>query len=251
MSPRGTVAIAAAWAFVLLLAACGGGSGSSPSPAVDSDSPCDSLTQAGKFRYTFSYSLDSPQPEAEAGKTPAAPSDFALQPASPDFSISQQMDGVVENPDRVDLTVKTADSPDLRLVFIDGEEWVNLGGAWTQRPPDPVPFTAPDVCSAVVSSLDLEAESPSQDTVNGVAATLYQSESAEADIAARVWGAESDMGRLVDTYVVKVWITEDGDPLRMEASGSGTYPGGRQISVEVSLELRDIGDSGIKVERPV
>jgi len=250
MSPRGAVAIAAAWAFVLLLAACGGGSGSSPSPAVDSNSPCDRLTQAGKFRYTFSYSLVSPQPGPEAAKTPVTPSDFALQPTSPDFALSQQMEGVVENPERVDLNVKTPDSPDLRLVFIDGEEWVNLGGAWTQRPPDPVPFPAPNVCSAVVSSLDLEAESPSQDTVNGVAAKLYQSDSAEADIAARVWGAESDMGRLVDTYAVKVWITEGGDPLRMEASGSGTYSGGREISVELSLELSDIGDSGIKVERP-
>jgi hypothetical protein len=150
----------------------------------------------------------------------------------------------------VDLNVKTPDSPDLRLVFIDGEEWVNLGTSWTQREPDPVPFPALNVCNAVVSSLDLEAESPTQDTLNGVAAELYQSDSAQADIAATVWGADSDMGRLVNTYAVKVWLTEDGDPLRMEASGSGAYPGGRELSVELSLELSDIGDSGIKVERP-
>jgi hypothetical protein len=248
MSPGGAVAIAAAGAFVLLLAACGG-SGSGPGPAADAG-PCARLAEAGKFRYTFSYTLDSPQPEPVATTTPVPPSDFALKPESPDFRLSQQMDGSVENPQRVDLSIKTPDSPDIRLIFIDGQEWVNLGGAWQQRQPDPVPFPAATVCSAVVSSLDLEKETSSPDTVGGVAAKLYASDSAEADIAARVWGADSDMGRLIGTYAVKIWIAEDGDPLRMEASGSGAYPGGREITVEISLELRDIGDSGIKVERP-
>jgi len=251
MIPWGMTATAVVSALVLLLAACGGGATSSPSPTTELSKPCERLAQAVKFRYTFTYTLDSPQPEGDAAKTPGPPSDFALQPSSADFSLSQELEGAVESPKRVDINVKTGDSPELRLVFLDGEEWVNLGGRWTQRPPDPVPFPAVDVCDAVVSSLDLKAMSPSQDTVDGVKASLYESDAREADIAAAIFGSESDMGRLVGTYAIKVWLTEDGDPLLMEASGTGTYPaGGREISVEISLALRDIGDSGIKVERP-
>ena len=237
--------------LALLVACSSGGTPESPSPVPGVTSLCQPLAQAERYRYSFAYSLDSPQPEGDVDDTVVGDPPFALQPTTTDFELAQEYEGAIENPNKVDITVKTEGGEDLRLLYIGGDQWAYLGGSWIPRQPEPVPFAPLDMCNAVLSDLDLTDISPASETIDGIKALRYEVGDVELDTSVQIWGQQSDMGRLLKTLTVVVWLSEEGNvPVRVESKAVGTYPGGRKLTMELTLEVSDINAGDIKVEPP-
>jgi len=210
------------------------------------------LAEAKRYRYSFSYTVESPHTQGPVDETATGSPPFALQPSAPDFVVSQQLDGAVENPGKVDVTITTGDSPDkIHMIFNGPDQWVQTGERWTKRQAEAVPFPPLDMCNAVLSGLDLTGLTPAEDTIDGEKALRYQADGVGLDTAVKIWTERSDMGRILKTYAVKVWLSKDKKvPLRMESTTTGMYPSGRELRMEVSLSVKDINADDIKVEPP-
>ena len=241
--------------IVVASASDGDSPGDSPpsTPAPGVAELCQPLAQAERFRYSFAYSMDSPQPEGDVdAATVVGEPPFALQPASPDFAFAQQLDGAVEQPDKLDVTVLTEGAEgEIRMIFIGDDKWVSLGDQLNPAQDQPIPFPPVEMCDAILSGLDPTGVTPTPDTIEGVDILRYELEDVELGTAVQIWTAVSDMGRIVKKYAVTLALSKkDNVPVRMESIGVGTYPGGRTLTVELTLEIKDLNAGDIKVEPP-
>lgn len=238
---------------VIVVASASGGDSPPSTPVPGVEELCQPLAQAERFRYSFAYSMDSPQPEGDVDEaTVVGEPPFALQPASPGFAFAQQLDGAVEHPDKLDVTVRTEGAEgEIRMIFIGDDQWVGLGGELNPAQDQPVPFPPVEMCNAILSGLDTTAVTPTTDTIDGVDTLRYELEDVELGTAVQIWTAESDPGRVVKKYAVTLALSKkDNVPVRMESKGVGTYPGGRKLTVELTLEIKDLNAGDIKVEPP-
>ncbi len=254
---RGALIAAAILPALMALVACKGGTtgpaaGSPTAPAAAVTALCAPLAQAERLRYSFAYTVESPRPQGSVDETAVGSPLFALSPNSPDFAVSQQFDGAVENPGKVDVTITTAGSAGtLRMIIIGPDQWMLVGERWAKSQAQAVPFPPVDMCNAVLSGLDLTGLTPVEETVDGEIALRYEAQGVALDTAVKIWTEQSDMGRILKTYTVKVWLSKDKKvPLRMESTTTGAYPSGRELKMEVSLSVKDVDASDIKVEPP-
>ena len=240
----GTLILAAS----ILWVACN--SGGSPSGTFAPS--CDALGKLERYRYTYFYEFESPQPtgpidEAEIGSPP-----FAILPTSGSFTFSQIFVGKFVSPDRFSIDVQTPsqpESPSLPMIIIGDQRWVNLGGVWTEGAASN-PFPPLTVCEALLTELDLEGLPFTSETVNGREARRFQIKDTPLRTIALLYSPESDMGRLLTTPSVDVWITEEGWPARLEIKDQGTYPSGRELLMDISLDIIDANAGDIEVEPP-
>ena len=244
------VAVSILLALAVLAACNGGGQRLTPAPGITS--LCQPLAQAERYRYSLTYSLESPQPQGAVDESALGDPPFAVQPTGPNFKFSQQFDGAVENPDKVELIAKTPGTPDLHIITIGSDQWVLLGGQWNPSAGGATFFPPLGTCNAVLSGLDLTRLTPSADTIDGEKVLRYEVEGAELETAVMMWTAKSDMGRILKTFTVTLWLSEQGDvPVRIESRSVGTYPSGRELSMEVTLGIRDVDADDIEVKPPL
>ncbi len=254
---RGSKAGLVALAMLVIGVACAGGSGGGP-VGTPSAGPggglvaCEALDKLQRYRYTYSFQISSPQPETPLDETQVGLPTFALPPNNPDFEFGQEFEGSVVAPDRIRQLVKNEGLPDLELVFIGEQAWSYLSGQWIAASgPVPVSFPPGQVCNAVLSAPDFEGVVPATEQLNGAASRHYRFEGVEAETAGLLLGPASDMGRLLKVYDVDVWLSQDGLPVRLETSSEGTYPSGRQMFIELALEIKDVNAKDIEVEPPI
>ncbi|HEU4759063.1 MAG TPA: hypothetical protein VFT91_03680 [Dehalococcoidia bacterium] len=241
-------------ALAAAVACGGGGGGKTPegSPVAGLTDLCQSIAKAKSYRYTFSYKLESLKPTGSVDETALGTPPFALPPAAADFKVAQDLDGAARNPDRVDVTINTEGIGSLREVFVGPDQYVLTGDRWVKRVAEAVPFPALSDCGALLTGVDLTGQKPVEDSVDGAKALRYEVKGVALNTAVSLWTQQSDMGRLLKTYDVTVWVTKDGKtPLRVESSTVGTYPSGRQLTMTLTLSFKDINDSGVKVEPPI
>lgn len=247
--------IAAGALMMLIGVACGGGSGGqvvSPSTGHGGGlTACRVLNELERYRFSFSFRLFSPQPERPLDDTEVGNPPFALVPNAPTFEFSQEYEGSVVSPDRTYLVIKGRGQPALEFTYIGDKAWSKLEDQWVPAPGAAVPFPPGRVCDAVMSDPDFGGLVPVEEQLNDVATSRYQFERVESDIAGDLLGAESDMGRLNEVYELDIWLTEDGWPARLKISSEGTYPSGRTLLIELTLEIKNVNDKSIKVEPPI
>ncbi len=221
------------------------------SAAFPSDvAACDAFNDFDRYRYTFAYSLESPHPSGPVDPQQIGTPPFGLAPDSPDLEQSQVYEGAIVNPDKIDLTVKTPNLPDLGIRFFEGHQWTNLAGEWVlAEHPDPYTYPPALVCHAIMRGLALTG-TPTQETVNGMDTSHFKIEDVSLLTASYLFNGDSDMGRLLNRYSVDVWLTADGWPARLESGSEGTYPSGRQLLMGITLEIRDVNSGDISVEPP-
>lgn len=239
--------------FLMLGIACGdsGPSYHLQSAAYPTDvEECAALNKFDRYRYKFTYWIASPQPAGPVDVEQIGIPPFGVAPDSPDVELSQEYEGAIVNPDKIDLVIRTPQFPDQNWRFLEGIQWMKLGEGWTLvERPEPYNYSPALVCHAILAGLEL-AGTPTPETVNGLETSHYQFEDARLFTGAYLFNAESDMGRLLERYSVDVWLTEDGWPARLESRSQGTYPSGRELSMELSLEITDVNSKDIAVEPP-
>ena len=211
---------------------------------------CTAFNRFDRYRYKFTFRIASPHPAGPVDVEEVGSPPFGLPPDSPDFELVQEHEGTIVNPDKIDLVIKTPELPDLIMRFLEGEQWTNLGGTWTLAD-DPAPYNYSPalVCHSMMAGLQL-AGTPTSETVNGVDTTHYEFEDVSLLTGGYLFNTGSDPDRVLQVYSGDVWLTEDGWPVRLESSSRGTYPSGRELSLEVSLEITDVDSEDIAVERP-
>lgn len=238
----------------LLWLACNGGSsvGPGPSPVALAGS-CQPIAEFERFRYTVTYTLDSPKPEVPVDDTAVGDPPFAMPPNGDDFLLTQVFAGSFQGPDRFQIEVETPTEEDVgtvALIILGDQIWVNVGSGWVMAD-FPNAFPPLGVCQSILSSVDFSGLDFSPQTANGQETRHVTIDEAQLDTAAVLFGSESDMGRLLAVFELEVWLAEDGGwPARLVAKSTGTYPSGRQLSMEISLEIKDIDASDISIEPP-
>lgn len=232
----------------------GGGQESTAVPGPSASALCQPLADAESFRYEFGYEMESLKPEGPIDTSAVGDPPFALAPDADDFTFFQEVEGSIISPDSADIVSRSSISAiDLPQIFIGNLQWVNLGDIWIESTgSQPMPFPPLSVCDAVLGDLDLGGIAASEEEIDGTDALRYRVEEVELDAAQLLFGAQSgDIGRLLTTYRVDVWLSADDDlPLRIEASSVGTYPSGRELTIDLTLSVKDVNDGDIVVAPP-
>ena len=234
----------------LLLAACTGGDGTGAGQA--GAAACQSLSKLERFRYTFDYKIDSPQPQGTVDVMALGEPPFAILPTAESLAVRQVFNGSFVRPDRYMIRIETRSEPDatdIELLFIGEQSWAKAGGEWMLAGA-PNAFTPLLVCESILSDVELAGLVPSAETVDGQAVSRFQLEEAQLNTVATLFGAESDMGRLLKSYSVDILLAEDGWPVRLEVGSESSYPSGRDMAMEISLEIKDVNAKDIEIEPP-
>ena len=243
--------------FLLLVvgAACNG-AGQAPYTSQPVNFPtdvsaCQPLNDFDRYRYEYSFRWFTPKPETPLDESLVGDPPFAMPPNSDTVDFAQTYLGAIINPDRIDMVLKTVGGADVMLRWVEGQNWTNTDGNWLLAGEgQPVFFPPALVCDAAMNGLDLTGVTPSQETVGELEADHYRLEQAPLQTAATLWDVQSDPGRLLKAFDVDVWLTGDGWPARLEVKSQAKYPSGRDFSMELSLEIRDVNSGDISIEPP-
>ena len=252
-----TVGLAALALVVLAVAvACDnggrGGVAGTPAPGPGGGlAACEALDGFKRYRYTFSFRLFSPKADTTLDDSKVGDPAFAQPPNAPTFDFRQTYEGTTVKPDRFHIVIMTEGQPDLQSIYIGEQVWTNVGDQWVAAPgPPAVPFPPAQVCPAVLAAPDFAGIVPEEQELNGITTHHYRFDRVDSDTAAGLFSSQSDMGRLLNEYEMDIWFAEEGWPARLEARSEATYPSGRQLSLEVTFEVRDVNAKDIEVEPP-
>jgi len=237
--------------LVSLLTACGGDGGPAVLPEKGAE-VCDQLDATERFRYTFNYVLESPQQESPPDDLAGA--DYAVKPSQPDFLFTLTHTGAFLQPDRMDFEISTTPSePTVRTIRIGENQYYFLGGNWqAANEPPAFPFTPANVCDAIVSPLDLAGQTGNLESVGDTEARHFRIEAAPLAASSQLLGTASDMGRLLKSYDVDVWLSvKEARLVKVEAVSTAPYPYGRELSVKMVLEISSYNDKDIEIEPPI
>ena len=215
-------------------------------------SVCQALGSVKSFGYALDYKIESPEPTGPIDVDAPGSESFALPPDYLLFSFAQSFEGSIINPDRAMLVLLQEGAPGLPILYVGEQAWHNLNQRWVGLPdPAPLQFSPSQVCDAALAGLDFEGATPVEETVNGVEARHFRFEGAQLSTAVKLFGASSDMGRLLTVYDVDVWLeSKEGWPVRIVSDGRGLYPSGREMFMNFTLEVSDVNDKDIKIEPP-
>lgn len=239
---------------VLLWAACTGGAEKGPGPGQAGLASCQPLSKVERFRYIFDFKIESPQPQGSVDETAVGDPPFAINPTDESVTIQQVYNGSFIRPDRYMIRIETQSEEDaapIELVFIGEESWLNAGDQWLPGG-GPNAFPPLLICESILSGVDLTGLAVSAETIDGQPVSHFRLEETQLNIAAVIpgFGPLSDMGRLLKTSSVDIWLAEEGWPARLEVGSKGAYPSGREMLMEISLEFKDINAKDIKIEPP-
>ncbi len=241
--------------FLLLaffLVACNGGnSGLVANPTTGAD-VCEGLKGAERFSYVFDYAVSSPKPSGPIDESAVGDPPFALDPAFADFEFALRHDGSFVRPDSLDIEISVPDQAAVRMIRIGDRQWFQLGGVWSEES-SPVPFAFAPVrmCDITLSAVDLAGMTGTVETLSDVEVRRFRVEGVAMETASDLFGAASDMARLLESYDVDVWVTEKGRLVKLESVSSAPYPSGRVLTMTIILEVGPDDEQGIEVEPPV
>ena len=253
---RGSVCVAfGALLLSLLVTGCGGGGNDNGEPSAlpaNGSAVCEAVKGAERFRYTLNYVLESPQQESPPTDPPAA--DYAIPPSQPDFRFDITHSGSAVRPDRLDFVISTTpDQPSTRTIRIGENQWFLLGDSWqVASEPGSFPLTPPNVCDVLVAPLDLTGKTADLQTVGDTEARHVRVDAASLSAASQLFGPASDMGRLLTSYDVDLWLDKKNDRLvKLEAVSKGSYPFGRELSLKIVMDVSSYNDDEIEIQPPL
>ena len=240
----------------LLLIACSGGNDEPAVLPAKGAEVCDAVNGTERFRYTLSYVIESQQQEnPPADPPPGDPAGgYAVKPSQPGFRFETKHDGAAVRPDRLDFEISTTpDQPSVRTIRIGESQWYLLGETWQiASQPTAFPLTPQNVCVAVVAPLDLAGKTLDLQSVGDTEARHVRIDGAPLSAASQLFGPGSDMGRLLTSYDIDLWLSKSNNRLvKVEAVSKAVYPYGRELSATIVMEVGSYNDDEIEIQPPL
>lgn len=247
--------------LIALAAACGGGDepqaeGSATPPSTVEDgalAPCQALQALEAYRYTVELRLESPEPSEAPGEPRPTPTGTIVRSFGGDFLFEYVIEASFVAPDRFDALLTAGSEEPVAVITIGGQVWTLTPGGWRlAQGPYTIPYQPPVTCEAVLVDLDLSATEPQEEKVNDVDTLHYTFTEVHSEQAwAKIYGPGSDLDILLKELDVELWLSEkDNLPVRMKLSSSGLYGDGRELIVDLLMEIRDANSADIQVEPP-
>jgi hypothetical protein len=245
----------------LFAAACGNDDpGPQSPPAADGGGvavSCNALSNLDAYRYRVTVKFLSPT--ATPTPSPEASPDSAETPGSEPLSAYIQalsalfadftLEGAYLSPDR-SQSILRFENEELELRAVEDEAWVRVGNSWQRETSGDAELLTPVViCEEIVLKIAplLTAADSTKITLNGIETRHYHL--TQADLAA--------LGPLAGTqpgteYEVDLWLADSAHfPMQLRiVSAQPSDPAGVN-SYQLFMEIRDINDRGIRIERPV
>lgn len=275
--------VVAALMATVLLAACGGGEGeeeeqgpAAPAAATATSTAqpegqamatatpatteaaaaaqlrCEAPSDVKSFRYVVAMKLDIPELREAQG---AGDTGQGFLGAFPGAFTDMEMHGAFVAPDRSEIRMRMGQD-ELVVITIGDRQWTKLpGGNWIESPAsgEAEPFSPATLCEESFSDLELSGLKGKEETINGIKTRRYHLERTDLEALARLFGGlEEEVQDLPEQFVTDLWLAKDGNwPVRIEVKASGKDQQGRDFSIEVRMEIKDLNDSGIKIEPPM
>ncbi|MDP2857405.1 MAG: zinc-ribbon domain-containing protein [Bacillota bacterium] len=169
-----------------------------------------------------------------------------------------KMEVAIIIPDRTSMVMTVGGQDSVSLIQVGSRSWVKAAGL-----PDWMEGPSSEELGGVLSPLDFceSAEEPlstalsqvqgKKEPVNGIKAVHYHLDKVGLAVLREALGGTEDLGELPEEFVMDVWLAEDGNwPVRMDLVGSDQDEQGQPLSLEMSIEFKDLNDSTITIEPP-
>ncbi len=237
-------------AFVLV--ACNGGNGNVVANPTTGAEVCEGLEAAGQFNYLFDYAVGSPKPTGPIDESAVGDPPYALDPTFADFEFALRHEGSFARPDSIDIEISVPGQASVRTILIREKQWFNLGGVWTEEQnPAAFPFAPVQICNIALSAVEFAGITGTVEAVGDTEARHFRVEGVAMETASDLFGAASDMGRLLKFYDVDVWLSDEGHLVKLESLSSAAYPSGRELTMTITLEVGPYDEEGIEIEAPI
>jgi len=185
---------------------------------------------------------------------------FTLESAAADASeaLSLDLEGAFVAPDRSQTHV-SASLGDLQLeedsITVGDQTWVKTGDNWAEGEPEfQLSDFSPGYLLEELGSDQLRVLKSSKETVNGVDSLRYSIDRADIESLRNLgalFGQDVDSENLPEEFNVDIWLAEDGGwPVRLTMAARGSMDGGDEMSLDFSLDVTDVNDTGIDIEPP-
>jgi hypothetical protein len=233
----------------ILLSACGGGEEQTAKEAAETPTsggqaiPIASLAELKSFRYSITMHIEIPGLEDE------------LLPGLADFLSDVEIRGASVAPDKSEMQMVLGKAgKTMGAVVIGDKTWFSSGEEWTETPNGAldVSLLSPDtVSSSVINQEAFAGTEPAKEAISGVDTLHYTAtQSGLGSLADLLGVAEPENDVPVETKT-DLWLTEDGGyPVRVVIDARGTDAEGREVSVQLELNVTDLNDPGIEIEPP-
>ena len=233
----------------ILLSACGGEEDQTPKEATEppisggQTIPVASLTELKSFRYSITMHIEIPGLEDE------------LFPGFAALLSDVEIRGASVAPDKSEMQMTLGESGQVMGAVAIGERtWFSSGEEWTETPngaPDGSLLSPGKLSGSVIDEKAFAGAKPAKETMNGVDALHYTADQSGLGSLADLLGvAEPENDVPVETKM-DLWLTEDGGyPVRVVIDARGTDAEGREMSVQLELNVTDLNDPGIEIEPP-
>jgi len=233
----------------ILLSACGGGAEQTAKEAAETPTsdgraiPISSLAKLKSFRYSLTMHIALPEMENE------------LLPGLADFLSDVEIRGASVAPDKSEMQMVLGKAgKTIGAVVIGDKTWFSSGEEWTETPDGAldVSLLSPDtVSSSVIDQEAFAGTEPAKEAISGVDTLHYTATQSGLGSLRELLGlVELENDAPVETKM-DLWLTEDGGyPVRMVIDAKGTDTEGREVSIQLEMNVTDLDDPGIEIEPP-
>ena len=243
----------------LLLAACGGEEETKSTEEDRTDTPLAtaevtkeakesaisiaSLEELKSFRYTITMHVEMPELEDELLEGLAA--------LFSDIEIS----GAFVAPDKSQMQMSLGgNGEEMGAIVIGDRTWSRFGDEWTESPEGAMDvefFSPEDLMGSIIDEEALVGAETGREKVNGVDTLHYAVTETNLGRLTELFGADLQGSELVEEITIDLWLTEDGDyPTRIAAEMAGKDEEGRDMRVELEMNITDLNDPDIEIEPP-
>jgi len=256
MGPRQLVPAAISCLFILA-AACGGGAeGDAPSRSLAAGQiTCEQLYEKS-YQYAVKVDFEvGPQPTGEGAPTGIGRSPYHFFTTIDNARVekSNRLAASIHNTDghsRGDYEAIQWDDDTGFLKLAEEQPWRKED---TSVRPISFPYWPMSLCDALRPDINTASfGEPVREDVRGIKTEKYVFSGLPNDFFKRTpdFGPASAFSAYTNSIAGTIWISQTGRyPVKFEITGQGNYPSGQLLTVNITLEVWDMGGD-IKIEQP-